>query len=50
MGPIERSNITSENDLVNFLGSSSYADPVFSWGSAQGITDIEFYDSDKLRQ
>jgi glucose/arabinose dehydrogenase len=48
MGPIGRSNITSENDLVNFLGSSSYADPVFSWGSAQGVTDIEFYDSDKL--
>jgi len=48
MGPIGRSNITSENDLVNFLDSSSYADPVFSWGSAQGVTDIEFYDSDKL--
>jgi aldose sugar dehydrogenase len=48
MGPIGRSNITSENDLVNFLGSSSYADPVFSWGTAQGVTDIEFYDSDKL--
>jgi aldose sugar dehydrogenase len=48
MGPIERSNVTSEDDLVNFLGSSSYADPVFSLGSAQGITDIEFYDSDKL--
>ncbi|HKG71154.1 MAG TPA: PQQ-dependent sugar dehydrogenase [Nitrososphaeraceae archaeon] len=48
MGPIGRSNVTSENDLVNFLGSSSYADPVFSWGSAQGVTDIEFYDSDKL--
>jgi glucose/arabinose dehydrogenase len=48
MGPIERSNITAENDLVNFLGSSSYADPVFSWGRAVGVTDIEFYDSDKL--
>jgi aldose sugar dehydrogenase len=48
MGPIGRSNVTSENDLVDFLGSSSYADPVFSWGSAQGVTDIEFYDSDKL--
>jgi glucose/arabinose dehydrogenase len=48
MGPIGRSNVTSENDLVNFLDSSSYADPVFSWGSAQGVTDIEFYDSDKL--
>ena len=48
MGPIGRSNVTPENDLVNFLGSSSYADPVFSWGSTQGVTDIEFYDSDKL--
>jgi glucose/arabinose dehydrogenase len=48
MGPIGRSNVTPGNDLVNFLGSSSYADPVFSWGSAQGVTDIEFYDSDKL--
>ncbi len=48
MGPIERSNVTSEDDLVNFLSPSSYADPVFSWGSAQGVTDIEFYDSDKL--
>jgi aldose sugar dehydrogenase len=48
MGPIERSNITAENDLVNFLGSSSYADPVFSWGRSIGVTDIEFYDSDKL--
>ena len=48
MGPIERSNPTSENDLVNFLGSSSYADPVFSWGRAVGVTDIEFYNSDKL--
>jgi glucose/arabinose dehydrogenase len=48
MGPIVRSNITAENDLVNFLGSSSYADPVFSWGRAVGVTDIEFYDSDKL--
>jgi glucose/arabinose dehydrogenase len=48
MGPIESSNVTSENDFVNFLGSSSYADPVFSWGRAVGVTDIEFYDSDRL--
>jgi glucose/arabinose dehydrogenase len=48
MGPIERSNVTAENDLVNFRASSSYADPVFSWGRAVGVTDIEFYDSDKL--
>jgi aldose sugar dehydrogenase len=48
MGPIESSGITSESDLVNFLDSSSYVDPVFSWGTAVGVTDIEFYDSDKL--
>jgi glucose/arabinose dehydrogenase len=48
MGPIERRNVTADNDLVNFLGSFSYADPVFSWGRAVGVTDIEFYDSDKL--
>lgn len=48
MGPIERSNVTSENNLVNLLGSSSYADPVFSWGRAVGVTDIEFYNSDRL--
>ena len=48
MGPIERSNVTSENNLVNFLGSSLYADPVFSWGRAVGVTDIEFYNSDRL--
>ncbi len=48
MGPIESNNVTSENDLVNFLGSSSYADPVFSWGRTVGVTDIEFYNSDKL--
>jgi aldose sugar dehydrogenase len=48
MGPIESSNVISENDLVNFRGSSSYADPVFSWGRAVGVTDIEFYNSDKL--
>ena len=48
MGPIESSNVTSENDLVNFRGFSSYADPVFSWGRAVGVTDIEFYNSDRL--
>jgi glucose/arabinose dehydrogenase len=49
MGPIERRNVTAENDLVNFLGSpSSYANPVFTLGESVGVTDIEFYDSDKL--
>jgi aldose sugar dehydrogenase len=47
MGPIEMSNVTAESDLVNFQGSS-YGDPVFSWGRAVGVTDIEFYDSDSL--
>jgi glucose/arabinose dehydrogenase len=48
MGPIGMSNLTAENDLVNFQGSSSYEDPVFSWGRAVGVTDIEFYESDVL--
>ena len=48
MGPIEMSNITAENDLVSFQDSSSYANPVFSWGEAVGVTDIEFYNSDLL--
>jgi glucose/arabinose dehydrogenase len=33
--------------LVNFLDSSSYANPVFNWRGPVGVTDIEFYDSDK---
>ena len=48
MGPIEMSNVTAENDLVRFQDALSYADPVFSWGEAVGVTDIEFYDSDRL--
>jgi glucose/arabinose dehydrogenase len=48
MGPIEMSNVTAGNDLVNFQGSPSYADPVFSWERTVGVTDIEFYDSDML--
>ncbi|HJU34073.1 MAG TPA: PQQ-dependent sugar dehydrogenase, partial [Nitrososphaera sp.] len=51
MGPIDMTNVTAESDLVNFEGSassSSYADPVFSWGRTVGVTDIEFYDSENL--
>lgn len=48
MGPIERTNVTAENDLVNFFNSTSYANPVFTWGRSIGVTDIEFYNSDKL--
>jgi aldose sugar dehydrogenase len=47
MGPIGMSNLTADEDLVNFEGSS-YSDPVFSWGRTVGVTDIEFYDSDRL--
>jgi aldose sugar dehydrogenase len=46
MGPISRSNVT-ERDLVNFKGSH-YADPMFSWYNAIGVTDIEFLKSSKL--
>jgi aldose sugar dehydrogenase len=48
MGPAERRNVTAVTDLVNFERSSSYADPVFSWARAVGVTDIEFYNSDRL--
>ncbi|MCI0558678.1 MAG: PQQ-dependent sugar dehydrogenase, partial [Nitrososphaera sp.] len=43
MGPIERTDIVP-GDLVHFEGSE-YADPVFSWRQAVGITDIEFLNS-----
>jgi aldose sugar dehydrogenase len=46
MGPISRSNITTR-DLVNLPGSH-YADPVFSWLTTIGVTDIEFLKSAKL--
>ena len=46
MGPISTSGIT-EYELVNFP-NSKYADPVFSWLSSIGITDIEFLTSSKL--
>jgi glucose/arabinose dehydrogenase len=45
-GPIERNN-KNIDDLVQ-LDGSHYADPVFSWLEAIGITDIEFLDSTKL--
>jgi glucose/arabinose dehydrogenase len=46
MGPISRTNLT-ENELVLFNGSK-YSDPEFSWYMPIGITDIEFFNSDKL--
>jgi glucose/arabinose dehydrogenase len=47
MGPISKSSITTEDELVNFP-NSKYADPVFRWFPSLGITDIEFLNSSKL--
>jgi len=46
MGPIDIGDMTVD-DLVQLEGSH-YADPVFSWRHAQGVTDIEFLNSTKL--
>ena len=46
MGPIALSNVT-ESQLFH-LEWSKYADPVFSWRHSVGVTDIEFFTSDKL--
>lgn len=45
-GPMSRSNVT-ESDLVMFDGAH-YSDPAFSWNHTVGVTDIEFFDSDRL--
>jgi aldose sugar dehydrogenase len=47
MGPIGRSNMTVQKDLVIFDGAR-YQDPVFSWYAPVGVTDIEFFNSTKL--
>jgi aldose sugar dehydrogenase len=46
IGPIQKSGKTTD-DLVHLPGSH-YADPVFSWLTPIGITDIEFLNSTKL--
>jgi glucose/arabinose dehydrogenase len=46
MGPLEKNSATL-NDLVRLEGSY-YADPVFSWREAQGLTDLEFFNSTRL--
>ena len=48
MGPIGRTNMTVENDLVIFDGAAKYQDPIFSWYAPVGVTDIEFLNSTKL--
>jgi glucose/arabinose dehydrogenase len=47
IGPIGRTNMTVENDLIIFDGAR-YQDPVFSWYGPVGVTDIEFFNSTKL--
>lgn len=46
MGPIDRRDVEASS-LVQLEGSH-YANPVFSWRSAQGVTDIEFLNSTSL--
>jgi glucose/arabinose dehydrogenase len=48
MGPIGRTNITVRNDLVIFDGAAKYQDPLFSWYTPVGVTDIEFFNSTRL--
>jgi glucose/arabinose dehydrogenase len=45
-GPIAKSNATMD-DLAMVEGAK-YSDPAFSWYIPVGVTDIEFFDSDKL--
>jgi glucose/arabinose dehydrogenase len=47
MGPMGRTNMTVENDLIIFAGAK-YQDPIFSWYTPVGVTDIEFLNSTKL--
>ena len=47
MGPIARTNVTIDDDLVMFEGAK-YEDPVFSWYVTIGVTDIAFVDSQML--
>jgi glucose/arabinose dehydrogenase len=46
VGPISRTNVTM-GDLMAFNGSK-YQDPTFSWYYPVGVTDIEFFGSNKL--
>lgn len=47
MGPIARTNVTIENDLIT-IDRAKYEDPVFSWYDTIGVTDIAFVDSGML--
>lgn len=47
MGPISNSPGVSQDDLVSF-DNSKYSDPLLSWEQSRGITDLEFFDSNKF--
>lgn len=47
MGPLQRNEGTTVQDLVQFQGSH-YADPVFSWLRSEGVTDMEIFNSSTL--
>jgi aldose sugar dehydrogenase len=47
MGPIGRTNMTVESDLM-VLNGAKYEDPIFSWYAPVGVTDIEFLNSSEL--
>jgi glucose/arabinose dehydrogenase len=47
MGPLERNEGNTVEDLVQFQGSH-YADPVFSWLRSEGVTDMEIFNSSTL--
>ena len=47
MGPLQRNEGTTVEDLVQFQGSH-YADPVFSWLRSEGVTDMEIFNSSTL--
>jgi aldose sugar dehydrogenase len=47
MGPKSRNGNISNFDLV-LLKGAHYSDPVFSWKTAIGVTDMEFFNSSKF--
>jgi glucose/arabinose dehydrogenase len=47
MGPMSRNFNKTQENLVSLYGSK-YTDPIFSWKSPIGITDIEFLNTTKL--
>jgi glucose/arabinose dehydrogenase len=46
IGPIARTNATVAD--LNIFEGAAYGDPVFSWRTPVGVTDIEFFSSPKF--